>query len=126
TPYIPSDRMLVESRPLPDRSARRAAHRLPPPEAEKDGRNGHAAKTRLEFSYFERDPRGDAAPQSLARGRRDGPRGVDAARPRRVAAHCPPVPARRACEPQRAGDRTGQRSLSAPGRRPTRRLAEPD
>src|SRR6185295_5460489 len=83
-------------------------------------------ETRLKSRGFEPDPRGDGSPQSVARGRRVGAGHVDAARPRGVAAHRPPVPVRRTCEPQRAGDRTGQRSLPAPGRRPARRLAEPD
>src|SRR5205085_3300351 len=55
-------------------------------------------ETRLECGDFEPDPRGDRSPQSLARGRRDGSGRVDATRPRRVAAHRPPVLVRRACE----------------------------
>src|SRR5207342_2360813 len=72
---------------------------------------------------FGPDPRGDRSPQGLARGGRDGPGNVDAARPRRAAAHRTSVFARRAGAPQRSGDRIGQRSLPAPGRRPVPRLA---
>src|SRR5688500_9119956 len=70
----------------------RSEYRLPTPRGEKGQPKRTPDETPLECRCCESDPRGDGTPQSLAPGRRGSSGCVDAAGPRRVAAHRPPVP----------------------------------